>query len=56
MKVKATARGYYSGIREVGDVFDVPDKEANGASWFEPVESKPPAKAPAKPAPKRDDE
>jgi hypothetical protein len=36
MLVIAKARGYFDGIREPGDKFNVPDGEK--ATWFEPVE------------------
>ena len=36
MLVIAKVRGYFDGIREPGDKFNVPDGEK--ATWFEPVE------------------
>ena len=35
MKVRATKTGFYESLRQVGDVFDVPDS-VSGA-WFAPV-------------------
>lgn len=36
MKVRATQRGQYGCVREVGDEFEVP--EGLTGSWFEPVD------------------
>lgn len=44
MRVKATQRGYFGKLREIGDVFDVPDN-AKG-SWFKPVPKSAPAAEP----------
>lgn len=44
MKVKATKVGYFGKLRDVGDVFDVPEN-TKAASWFEPVEAEKPTKA-----------
>ena len=35
MKVRATKTGFYERLRQVGDVFDVPDSLSAG--WFVPV-------------------
>lgn len=50
MRVIASQRGYFNGIREPGDEFEVP--EGTTGKWFDPVESeKPKGKSkPAKPA------
>ena len=37
MKVIATKQGFLGSLREVGDIFDVPDFMT--AKWFEPVET-----------------
>lgn len=37
MKVIATKQGFLGSLREVGDIFDVPDSMT--AKWFEPVET-----------------
>lgn len=39
MKVTARFKGYYGQIREVGEVFDVP--EGTKGSWFDPVPASP---------------
>jgi hypothetical protein len=36
MKVRATKRGLFGHIREIGDEFEVP--EGTKGSWFEPVD------------------
>jgi hypothetical protein len=51
MRVIATAKGYFGGLREPGDEFEVPDG-AKG-SWFAPVaaeDAKPAGKAKRKSA------
>lgn len=56
MKVRAIKTGFYGALREVGDVFDVPDDLA--ASWFEALEQpgKPDEdKQPDKPKGKKDE-
>ncbi len=48
MKVIAKFKGYYGSIREVGEVFDVP--EGTKGSWFDPVPAVPvPPVEPPKP-------
>lgn len=37
MKVRATQRGQYGHVREIGDEFEVP--EGTKGSWFEPVQT-----------------
>ncbi|MGL4350140.1 MAG: hypothetical protein ACRCT2_06165 [Plesiomonas shigelloides] len=44
MLVIAKVRGYFDGIREPGDKFNVPD--GSKATWFEPVEKSKEAKEP----------
>lgn len=46
MLVIAKARGYFDGIREPGEKFNVPDGEK--ATWFDPVEKPKEVKEPAK--------
>lgn len=43
IKVKAIAKGYYNGLREIGDVFVIgPIRgKAPGAKWYVPVEKQP---------------
>lgn len=41
MLVRATQRGQYGHVREIGDEFEVP--EGTKGSWFEPVERDEPA-------------
>lgn len=38
MKVRATAPGFYGSYREIGDEFEVGNRET--AEWFEPVKQK----------------
>lgn len=48
MKVKATERGFYECLREVGETFDIP-KDMSLGSWMEKV--KPGRKAKKEPEP-----
>lgn len=34
MKVVATKRGYYNGLREPGDLFDIADEKAFSEKWM----------------------
>ena len=48
VKVKATAKGYHVGPREVGDVFDVPfnkDGTPPKSKWFTVLDEPKPVKA-----------
>lgn len=45
MLVIAKVRGYFDGIREPGDKFNVPD--GSKATWFDPVEKPKEVKEPA---------
>ena len=40
MQVKAIAMGFYGSLREVGEEFEIKDKQHLG-SWMEPSDSKP---------------
>lgn len=52
MRVRATDRGYYKGIREEGDEFDY---DGELGSWMAPVQNQEPAaKAKAKAKPERE--
>jgi hypothetical protein len=53
VKVRATAKGYSGGPRDVGDVFDMPlnkDGSKPKGKWFVEVEQPKKAAQPAKPA------
>ncbi len=39
VKVVAISVGFYQGLREVNDVFEVPEDIVKGSKWFEPVKT-----------------
>lgn len=51
MRVRATQRGLYGHVREIGDEFDVPDDWV--ATWFEPVAAAEEQTAPQDDEPRR---
>lgn len=38
VKVVATQTGFYCGLREEGDVFEIPESLVSDNSWFKPVD------------------
>lgn len=39
VKVVTISVGFYQGLREVNDVFEVPEDIVKGSKWFEPVKA-----------------